>query len=183
MPHNLKNYILEKDILLKYKNMDIFFLNCIKSLSGAKNIDIQQDYFFSKDMLKQGRNDLSSLKKLINKTGVYIFLDSNNIPVYIGKGGTSKEIGGRDLKYRIGQELGAGNQHNTLSNKIIKIEGFLQNKKISKEDSINIFIKKFSITTITVDERMINEKINLESIDKVEALETILIALLSPKYN
>ncbi len=180
------NYSISKDsILTKYSNIDDYFKNCINALCGEKNTGIKINYFLPCNIiLNGGSNNLSALDALKDKAGVYIFLDSDKIPVYIGKGGTSNELTGKDLKFRVGQELGKGNPHNTISNNIIDIESKLQNKKITSRVSIDKFIKNFSILTITVCDRVINNnEIDKVNILNTEALEIVLIALFHPKYN
>ena len=179
------NYSISKEsILAKYTNINSFFKSCINAFYGDYNTGIEVNCFLPCNIIVNGANNkLSILNILKGKSGVYIFLDSDRIPVYIGKGGTSKKLTGTDLKSRVGQELRAGSIGNTLSKNIIDIESELQNKNISKEFSIDNLIKNFSLLTITVCDRVANNEIDEVNILKAEALEMVFIALFHPKYN
>jgi hypothetical protein len=183
------NYSIAKDsILAKYKNIDVFFRDCINALYGEGNTNIEVNCFLSSNIVvKNSKYKLSILNSLKTKTGVYIFLDNESIPVYIGIGG-QKVNAKQDLKVRISQELRAYCQNNvttnyskdsgaTLSKNIQNIDTLLTNNQVSPDDSVET-IKSFSLITIAVgaitDENSVNNS---------QALETILIALFHPKYN
>jgi hypothetical protein len=182
-----ENYpVVKEDILGKYQNMDLFFQECIEALYGKEN-EININCFLPRNIIKnKGNNDLSSLGSLEGKTGIYIFLDSESIPVYIGIGG--QKVNGQDLKIRLAQELRAYVTKNektkyardtgaTLSKNIQVIDKLLMGNNILPDNSIET-IKKFNIIALIVGE--INEE---ENVLKARALETVLISLYGPKYN
>jgi len=177
--------ITKDKIIGEYKNMDSFYINCIEGLYGKYNKNINF-YNLSKIIKQNADNDLTDLKKLNSKTGVYLFVNKTNEPVYIGIGG--EKVNSQDLKTRIGQEFRAYTKKGevskyskdsgaTLSKNIREIDNLLENKKNSPDNSIEK-IKSFSLITITVGE--VKTK---KDVLKSRALETILIALFHPKYN
>ncbi len=179
------NIILSKDsILNRYQNLDVYFRDCLEALYGKDNgVDIK--CFLPCNIINNtGKNSALALNSLIGKAGIYIFLDQDLVPVYIGKGGTSSSTAddAKDLKFRINQQLGGGNRHNTLSNNIIEIESLLSNNTITEDESIE-YIKSFSLLVISSGDRRKNGSLFQDSIDNANTLETILIALFHPKYN
>ena len=172
--------ISKESILSKYKSINSFFKKCLEALYG-KNNSISINCFLPCNMIKEGtNNDLKVLMPLKDRTGIYIFLDSNSIPVYIGIGG-QKINANQGLKARIGQELRAfkneGDTGTTLSKNIQEIDSLLENKKITADESI-LRIKSFSLLSIDVGDIAIEV-----DVFKSKSLETILIALYHPKYN
>jgi len=177
--------ISKDEILEKYSQMNQYFIDCIRALYGecVQGVDIK--CFLPCNIInKNGENFLSILDCLKGKAGVYIFMNNDSVPVYIGKGGTSSSINkkAKDLKFRIGQELGSGNKHNTLSNNIITIDSMLSNNTITESESIE-HIKCFSLIVISSGDRINDGSLVQDSIDRANNLETILISLFHPKYN
>ncbi len=177
--------ISKNDILNKYKKFDKYFRDCLDALYGEKN-NITINCYLPCNIINKQKYKLEILKLLEDKTGVYIFIDNENIPVYIGIGGQKQNK--QDLKTRVSQELRAyvtkgkttsysKDTGATLSKNIQEIESILQNQKITPDNSIEL-IKSFSLLTITVGEVTIKSDVL-----KSRALETILIALFHPKYN
>jgi len=107
------------------------------------------------------------------KFGIYIFKNSEQKIVYIGKGGTSRNSKGKDLYFRMKQELTSGNSHSTLSKNIMEVDS------ITEEESKSI-ITDLNLSAILIGDKEINSK---DSILQTEALENFLIAIYTPKYN
>lgn len=178
--------ISKDEILIKYSQMNQYFMDCIKVLYGkcVQGVDIK--YFLPCNIINK-RNCLSILDCLKGKTGVYIFIDNDSVPVYIGIGG-QKVKATQNLKVRLSQELRSYCKENaatsyskdsgaTLSKNIQEIDALLTNKQVSPDDSVET-IKSFGLITITVGS--ITDK---NSVNNSQALESILIALFHPKYN
>lgn len=181
-------HISKDSILQEYSNMDVFFKSAIESLySGISSEVVEVLEVRAIDLINDnGINNLEHIDDCQGKTGVYVFLGEDNLPKYIGKGGTSNsnDIVAKDLRYRISQELCQFrvNNQNTLSKNIIEVESLLHSKKISPADSIEI-IKNFKVRILIAGERLVLGNPNKTMIKKVEALELILIALLPSRYN
>lgn len=114
-------------------------------------------------------------KNLYKKTGVYLFIDKDGNPVYIGVGGKSTE---RGLVSRITQELkkhGTGGQGYdtgaTLSKNIKEIE------QIDENEAEKI-IKNLNLTILIVGSNS-----NLRNRRIAQVIERMLIAACNPKYN
>jgi len=123
------------------------------------------------------QNNYDTIISTKETVGIYLFLNSDGLPTYIGKGGTSRSSNGKDLYFRLQQELGSGNKHNTLSNNIKEISN------VSEEQSLEL-IKSFTLKILILGNRTnSSENINKEIILKSEAIETLLIALFDPVYN
>jgi hypothetical protein len=184
----LNEILISKESILKeYSDIDGFFKSAIESLYSGTSSVVEIFDVMAKDIINDSdNNNLEHIDKCKRKTGVYIFLGKDNLPKYIGKGGTSNstDLKAKDLRYRISQELCpfTGNNQNTLSKNIIEVESVLHSKKISELDSIEI-IKSFKIRILILGERLVEGNSNKPMIKKVETLEVILLALLPSKYN
>ncbi|PIE80805.1 MAG: hypothetical protein CSA15_01485 [Candidatus Delongbacteria bacterium] len=138
-PINEKILISKDDILSQYSSMNKYFIKCIRALYGESIDDVKLDKFNpSKIINDNGNNNLSSLDILKDRTGVYIFVNNEKVPVYIGVGG--KKVEGQDLKTRIGQELreyrASEEDTGTTSSKEIKnIELQPNNEEIDFDES------------------------------------------------
>lgn len=183
--NTISDYIISKDTVLNdYQNMEIFFKAKIEELYNKNNSCC---YLYPSKIINQNKYKLSSLANLKNKTGVYIFLNQNSIPVYIGIGG-QKIGGGQDLKARISQELRAyvtnkqtthysKDSGATLSKNIQEIDSLLNNSIVTPDNSIEK-MKVFTVIVIIVGD--LNNKYDVL---RSRALETICIALFHPQYN
>jgi len=156
-------------------------------LYGIKNENENKINCFSPSaLINRSRYKLAILNPLKDKTGIYIFLDSEFVPVYIGIGG--QKTNGQNLKIRLGQELrahvkkGQSTEYSkdsgaTLSKNIQEIDKLLTQEDISADTSIET-IKGFKIITLAVGD------IDCEKdVLNARALETVLISLFHPKYN
>ena len=182
--------ISKEQIQTNYQQMDIFFKNGISALYGdnvEENFEV--NCFLPCNIIKEsGKNSYKCFNTLKNKSGVYLFLNNNTEPVYIGIGG--EKLNGQDLERRLIQEVNvyvkkdsnfktkyAKNSGATLSKNIQDIDSILENNEVTPDNSIER-IKLFSILTLSVGK--INDK---NSVLKSRSFETILIALFKPKYN
>jgi len=116
---------------------------------------------------------VKDLVKTKGKVGIYIFMDSKNTIVYIGKGGTSRKSSGKDLRFRIMQELSTGHNYSTLSKNII------ENDTVSESESKSI-IDNLQLNAIIIGDKSTNCR---NDILKTEALESFLILIYDPKNN
>lgn len=170
------------DLLLKkYDQLDDFFRLAMTVICTNQD-DINVLDLINND----SNNNLTLIDNLNDKVGVYLFIGEDDEIKYIGKGGTSlkNKKNTKDLRFRISQELGeyTKNAHNTLSKNIIDIDSILLNKTVTSKDSIDT-IKKMKLRVYCAGDRVINNEVNVDLIKKVEALEMVLISLLSSKYN
>lgn len=181
--------ISKNEILAKHSQMNQYFMDCIKALYGecVQGVDIK--CFLPCNIIKASKqNNYSVLEDLKKKSGCYIFLNKEQIPVYIGIGG--KVLNKQDLYKRITQELSsyvkkgsnqkteyAKNSGATLSKNIQEIDALLTNNQVSPDDSVET-IKTFGLITINVGSITVKNSVN-----NSQALESILIALFHPKYN
>jgi hypothetical protein len=182
--------ISKKALLEKYNLINRYFLDCIMALYGENIQSVDLKCFLPCTIIKSaGQNKYSILGEAKKKTGCYIFLNQEQIPVYIGIGG--KVANSKQSLYdRIIQELSVyvekgSNQSTmftkdsgaTLSKNIQEIDSLLTNTQITPDNSVET-IKSFSLITIIIGEITCNE-----AVEKAQALEIILIALFHPKYN
>ena len=122
-------------------------------------------------------NNLKPLDAYKEKTGVYIFLDINNIPVYIGVAGEKNSK--QHLRKRLEQHF---NCNSGLTKTIIEIENLLKNKKFKKTEDRKILKKKlleYCPKFLVIDCGNLNNDNVQESLD----LEKCLIAIFNSKYN
>ena len=206
--------ISESEILNKYSNLNEKVKFIIEKLYEIDKY--QEEYkvtneikiktiLVDKELLEKNNSFLKDYK---NKTGVYIFLNNNNIPVYIGFSGKGKK---QNLKKRIENQLSAkDNNYSNIVTNIIKIEKELdyinlKNHFNNIEDIIEILrlredyhkkrteilpeidfkelqriLLKYTSSLIIV---CIGSKENEENVKFAQALEVILIALFNSKYN
>lgn len=159
--------ISQDNILNAYTNLDQFFREIIKLLYQQESSD-RIEKFIAKDY-KSVRN------KFTNKTGVYIFLNEEMIPVYIGEGGIEKKD---DLKERLNHQIvrAPKDKAKTLLKNIKDIEELLQNRPIENDEALKMINEFYVLVVITGD-------MGTEAVKQTNALETILIALYGPKYN
>lgn len=174
-------------IMNKYVDLDDFFKASIKSLfSGEESVVKVVDATVAKMIKDDKNNDLAAIDDCNGKTGVYVFWGQDGLPKYIGKGGTSRSTDSKakDLRYRISQELVGynGNSQNTLSKNIIEIDSILESRQVTANSSVEK-IKTYNIRALIIGHRLLDDSVNIEAINKTEALEAILIALLPTKYN
>ena len=91
--------ISQLDIDNKYNNIDSFFRSWIDALYSNSLNDKEIIELEVSEVMLNSKNDYTSIKKSKNKTGIYIFLDQDGYPKYIGKGGTSRKKEGKDLYF------------------------------------------------------------------------------------
>lgn len=174
-------------IMNKYSDLDDFFKASINSLFSGEGSVVKVVDATAANMIKDDKNnDLASIDVCNGKTGVYVFWGQDGLPEYIGKGGTSRstDVNAKDLRYRISQELSGykGNSQNTLSKNIMEIDSILESRQVTAVSSVDK-IKSYNIRALIVGPRLVDDSVNIDVINKTEALETILIALLPTKYN
>lgn len=176
--------IPKKHILNKYKNLDEKVKNIIQQLYTidkydeeyqVRNFDMKTKKVKIENIINE--NGQNSYKKYLNfikeKTGVYIFLDKNNKPVYIGFGGqVDKE---QSLYERIRSKQLSSND--TLIKNINEKESC--DLDTSKSWERKKFLLKNISSLIIIDcGTQIEENVRF-----AQSLEIILIALFNPKYN
>ena len=206
--------ISEIEILNKYSNLNEKVKFIIEKLYEIDKY--QEEYkvtneikiktiLVDKELLEKSK---SFSKDYRDKTGVYIFLNNNNIPVYIGFSGKGKK---QDLKKRIENQLSAkDNNYSNIVTNIIKIEKELDYINLKnhfnniediivtlklREDyhkkrteirpeidfkELQRILLKYTSSLIIV---CIGSKENEENVKFAQALEVILIALFNSKYN
>ncbi|MCK5538961.1 MAG: hypothetical protein KAI79_19210 [Bacteroidales bacterium] len=179
MSINQKITISKDEILKKYDNLDTYFRNVIKALYGeSNNVNIQ--CFNSKDIINLNKkNTIKMLSPYKNKTGVYIFLDDNDIPVYIGVAG---KVGGcHSIKNRLQKQFNCDSTNGTLSKNIYDIETLIGNILInSNQIDKKKLILKYAPKLLVIE---VGDLINPDDINISLALEQVLISLFNSKYN
>jgi len=123
-------------------------------------------------------NNLKPLDEFKDKTGVYIFLDKDKNPSYIGVAGEKNAK--QHLRKRLEQHF---NCNSGLSKNIIEIENLLNNIKIKPtnnrrilKDLILEYVPNFLVIEVGTleDETAVKRSLNLEK---------CLIAIFNSKYN
>ncbi len=114
------------------------------------------------------------------KTGVYIFLDNDNIPVYVGVAG--KVGGDHDIKQRLQKQFNCDNTNATLSINIEEIESILQSIQINcpKKKDKKELILKYASKLLVIE---VGDISSADEVQKAQSLEILLIALFNAKYN
>jgi hypothetical protein len=170
-------------IIDNYNKLNCLFLNVIKALyrkAYDESLFCVQS-FESKNIINiDAYNTLRELDLYKNKTGIYIFLDENIVPVYIGEAG--KQGGKHSLKDRLGVQFKCDPSNATLAKNISTIETLLQNTKVAKNDlqkEMKQLILKYAPTFIVISLGDITE----DNVKNARAIEQVLIALFNSKYN
>lgn len=178
--------IISKDeILTKYRNLDKKVKNIIQILytiaEYAKEYQVENfDMRIKKVKIENiiNENSKNSYKKYLDfvkeETGVYIFLDKNKKPAYIGFGGQVDK--GQSLYERITSKQLSSND--TLI------------KNINEKEKCNLDISKLSYKRKELLLKYTSSLIIIDCGTQIEenvrfsqSLEVILIALFNPKYN
>lgn len=208
--------IISKDTILgRYNNLDTKTRCIIEKLYEISEFDKEyklEDFDIKIKKIKidqkikninKNYNELDFAKK---RVGVYIFLNEENIPVYIGFGGRGNS---NDLRDRILNQFSArDNGYSNLVEKIIKVEKKVYINLKNKISDIDDLIKKLEERKKAIKENQeIIPEIDFsrlqdvllsytssliiincggkeeENIKFAQALEMILIALFNSKYN
>lgn len=154
----------KKEIILMVEDL-VLFLKSSNDLINSKGNSSYVNISSS-----QREKDLEITKR---KIGIYIFKDSLGRIKYIGKGGTSRESNGKDLLFRIRQELSTGHNYSTLSRNIIE-------KDNVNESQSKTIIDSLYLSAIIIGDKSVNSR---NEILNTEALENFLIAIYDPEYN
>ena len=154
------------------------------TIQNQNQSDVVKIKFFSLDRIVkvESKNIISELNELKKKVGVYIFINEECEPVYIGLAG--KKNGDHSLKDRLQKQLNANLTNSTLAKNIRDMEGLLQNDpkilNTQKKSDLKKLILIYSTYIIVIITGLLNED---SAIKEAEDLEKILIAILRPKYN
>jgi len=172
--------ISKNEIFNKYNNLNTYTKNVINAIYGEEVCAVDLKCFYSKDIIKiNGNNNIKILNKYKGKTGIYIFLDNDNIPVYIGVAG--KIDSNHSIQDRLQKQFNCHSSNSTLSLNIFDTEKSYGNilTNSSKDD------KKQLILNYTPKLLIINAG-DLSCDNDVYtslALEQVLISLFNSKYN
>lgn len=190
----LKNRILisKDEILTKYINLNEKVKFIIEKLYDD-SIDEHELKLFNitikkirlSDMIKLNiQNSYKNLEFVQKKTGVYLFLDKDENPVYIGFGGRGKK---EDLKERIKKHFSGNESVSKLITNIKEIENYLNNTNLENTEFKNILLDYTPFLIVIDCGDMYKNKISMEknedNVKFAQALEVILIALFNSKYN
>lgn len=132
-------------------------------------------------------NYLDSLNDFINKTGVYIFLNNDNVPVYIGVAG--EKASKQSLKARLSLQLNGNKSNSTLAKNIKEIEELLNNTDFTyfhSDDELNKtnykqLILDYAPKFIVIDKGILSH--DNDNAKESLSLEKALIAIFNSKYN
>lgn len=190
----LKNRILisKDEILTKYINLNEKVKFIIEKLYDD-SIDEHELKLFNitikkirlSDMIKLNiQNSYKNLEFVQKKTGVYLFLDKDENPVYIGFGGRGEK---QDLKERIIKHFSKNKSVSKLITNIKEIENYLNNTNLEDTEFKNILLDYTPFLIVIDCGDMYKNKISMEknedNVKFAQALEVILIALFNSKYN
>lgn len=188
-----KQILISKDeILKKHNNFDLRVKDIIEKLYDdsidkyelkLSNITIKKIRL--SDMIKLNiQNSYKNLEFVKKKTGVYLFLDKDEKPVYIGFSGRGKK---QYLKERIKKHFSGNESVSKLIRNIKEIENYLNNTNLEDTEFKEILLN-YTPFLIVIDcgnmykNETFKEK-NEENVKFAQALEVILIALFNSKYN
>ena len=184
--------ISESEILNKYSNLNEKVKFIIEKLYDD-SIDEHELKLFNitikkirlSDMIKLNiQNSYKNLEFVQKKTGVYLFLDKDENPVYIGFGGRGKK---QDLKERIKKHFSGNESVSKLITNIKEIENYLNNTNLEDTEFKNILLDYTPFLIVIDCGDMYKNKISMEknedNVKFAQALEVILIALFNSKYN
>ncbi len=165
--YNRKDYSENNDL----KNyLDDLFSENIEATDCIKNFDTNE--FVKNGMQSQS---YSNLYDCSGKTGIYIFFNKDNVPVYIGVGG--EKNGKQDLKKRLTQHFPDTSHLAKNIRETEKVLGY--EKQVEHLTSKEIMLKyapKFLIV-------IIGNLVEPHNCQKSQKLEKILIALWNSRYN
>jgi hypothetical protein len=177
--------ISKNEILTKYRNLDKKVKNIIQILYTiaeydkeyqVENFDIRIKKVKIENIINENSNNFLQELYFVNlRTGVYIFLDEYNIPIYIGFGGRGES---NSLKTRISDQLRGNETSTTLVKNIRELEKYL-NPNISLSNDVKKLLLKYTSSLIVIDCGTQIEK----NVRFAQSLEVILIALFNSKYN
>ncbi len=173
--------IISKDeILSKYQNLSTYVKNVINAIYGEDISGIDLKCFYSSTIINtDGKNNMGVLTSYKKKTGVYIFLDNNSMPVYIGVAG---KIGGEhSIQKRLQKQFNCHKTNGTLALNIAEIEEAYGTNigNTSKKDRKNLILN-YAPNLLVI---CVGELENDDDIRTSLSLEKILISLFNSKYN
>jgi len=173
--------IISKDeIFRRYTNLNSYTQDIINKLYGERinNIDILN--FLSSNIINlDGSNNIQMLNSYQDKTGVYIFLNEENIPVYIGVAG--KRNSNHSIKDRLQKQFNCNTSNSTLSKNISDIESLCGNslRNVLKQDRKQLILD-YAPKLIVIN---VGNLSCIDDVNKSLALEQILISIFNSKYN
>ena len=180
----LKPVVISKENILKdYSALSEEYKEIIRILYT----EIPQNQIFKifkvEELIRtNGNNYLVPIKELKEKIGVYIFINKEYEPVYIGLAG--KEDSTHSLRDRLQKQLNANLSNSTLAKNIRDIEGLLQSDStilnIEQKEKLRELILRYTAYIIVI---ITGEREDNNAIKKAKDLEKVLIALLRPRYN
>lgn len=188
-----KQIVISKDeILNKHKYFDLRVKNIIEKLYDD-SIDEHELKFFNirikkielSDMIKLSiQNSYKSLEFLKKKTGVYLFLDKDENPVYVGFSGRGEK---QDLKEKIIKHFSKNKSVSKLISNIKEIENYLNNINLGDTEFKEILLNYTPFLIVIDCGNMYKNETSMEknenNVKFARALEVILISLFNSKYN
>ena len=168
-----------EEIISKYNKLGSFYVSILKGIYG-KEANFSIVPFKTKKFISlNSYNNLSGLDYYKNKIGVYIFLDKNQVPVYIGVAG--EENSTHSLKDRLQKQLNCNKSNSTISKNIAVIETILQNREMNNElNALKNLLLEYAPNFLVIEVGSIGDN---EAAKKALELEVFLIALFNSKYN
>jgi len=134
----------------------------------------------AKDIINiKGDNNLEKLNPFKKDIGVYIFLDEDNFPVYIGV--AAEKESKHSLRDRLQKQFNCNLSNSTISKNISTIEKIYGNS-IDDEtlEKKKLLLLKYAPKLLVIPIGELNEP---ENISKALELEKLLISLYNSKYN
>ena len=181
IPEVIENRILRQDVLDKIDSVCERSKSIISSLYSSTSGLLVCKCCCIREIIEQNkanntRNRFPMLSDATNKTGVYLFINSEYVPVYIGVGGVGKSD---DLADRVRNECKLYPSEDTgatLSKKIKENSSLLCNKL--SDDQIISMICSFEVIVIDL-----GKMDNPDNQKFASYLESLLILLFKPLYN
>ena len=177
----IENRIMKQDVIDKIESVCERSKSIINSLYSKYNDLLVCECCCIRDIIennkaKNTRKRFPMLQGVSKATGVYLFINSERVPVYIGVGGVGKSD---DLAVRVRNEckLYPNEDSGATLSKNIKENSRLLCNELSDEQ-IKSMICSFKVVVINVGE--MNEP---ESQKFANYLESLLILLFKPLYN
>ena len=177
----IENRIMKQDVLDKIESVCERSKSIINSLYSNQNDLLVIKCCCIREIIENNkanntRNRFTMLQEVSNATGVYLFINSEHVPVYIGVGGVGKSD---DLADRVRNEckLHPNEDSGATLSKNIKENSRLLCNELSDEQ-IKSMICSFEVVVIKVGE--MNEPENQKF---ANYLESLLILLFKPLHN
>jgi hypothetical protein len=168
-----------EEIISKYNKLDSFYVSILKGIYGKETNSSIVFFKTEKFINLNSCNNLSGLNYYYNKIGVYIFLDKNKVPIYIGVAG---EINSKhSLQGRLKKQLNCNQSNSTISKNIAVIETIFQNREMNNGlNTPKNLLLEYAPNFLVIEVGDIGDN---EAVKKALELEVFLIALFNSKYN